>query len=261
MKKFVTTLVVLAVIGAGLYHLTPSVENIVKTVVHKYGSEVTGTEVNLGGFKLDLMNGKVEISDLTVANPENYSLPHAMSVGKVAVQVDIKSILSDTIVIKNVEIEKPQISYEMLSLKQNNISQLMNNIKKNTASDEKSEPKKEEKKENTESTTKAAKKVIVEHLAVSGGQVNVAAALAGKKAESSVSLPNIEMKDIGKEKSGAKVKEVISNVLNKIFDTAYQAVVKEKLVDLKGAAEESLNSVVESVKEKSGLKNWFGFGK
>lgn len=260
MKKFVVFLVILAVIGGGVYYFSPSLETIVKSVVHKYGSEVTGTDVNLGGFKLDLSDGKVEIKELTVANPKNYTQPYAMSVGKVAVQVDIKSILSDTIVVKNVEIEKPQISYEMLSLKQNNISQLMDNIKANTASETKSEAKAEE-KTTQKSEVKNGKKVVIDHLSVSGGEINVAAALAGQKTSASVPLPTIKMNDIGKEKSGAEVKEVISKVLNKIFDTAYQTVVKEKLVDLKDAAKESLDSVVESVKEKSGLKNWFGFGK
>ena len=56
-----------------------------------------------------------------------------MSVGRVAVKVNLKSLLDKTIVIENVEVEKPEITYELLSVTQNNISQLMENIKKNTA--------------------------------------------------------------------------------------------------------------------------------
>ena len=48
-------------------------ETIVKKVVNKYGSEITGTEVNLQGFKLSLTKGEGEISEITVANPKNYS--------------------------------------------------------------------------------------------------------------------------------------------------------------------------------------------
>ena len=82
MKKFGIFLIVLAAIGAGVYFTAPSLESIVQTVVHKYGSQVTGTEVNLGGFKLSLLKGEVEINNLTVANPENYSQPNIMSVGR-----------------------------------------------------------------------------------------------------------------------------------------------------------------------------------
>ena len=146
MKKFGIFLIVLAAIGAGVYFTAPSLESIVQTVVHKYGSQVTGTEVNLGGFKLSLLKGEVEINNLTVANPKNYTQPNIMSVGRVAVKVNLKSVLSDTIVVENVEIEKPEITYELLSLTQNNLSQLLDNIKKNTASGSKEKEQAQSKK-------------------------------------------------------------------------------------------------------------------
>lgn len=42
MKKLAIFALILAVIGAVVYFKAPSAENIVKTVVHKYGSQVTG---------------------------------------------------------------------------------------------------------------------------------------------------------------------------------------------------------------------------
>ncbi len=265
MKKFIIFLVILAAIIAGIYYKAPSLENIVQTVVHKYGSQVTGTEVNLGGFKLALTKGEVEINNLTVANPKNYSQPNIMSVGRVAVKVNLKSILSDTIIIENVEIEKPEITYELLSITQNNVSQLLENIKKNTTSaDSKTEETPapaENKAEQTE--VKNGKKVVVNKLTVSGGNINLAASLAGRAASTSVPLPTIEMKDIGKEKNknGAGITDTLSTILHKIFSTASETIVSSKLVDAKNAAAESLNSVVDGIKEKSGLKELFGFGK
>ena len=263
MKKFGIFLIVLAVIGAGVYFTAPSLESIVQTVVHKYGSQVTGTEVNLGGFKLSLLKGEVEINNLTVANPKNYTQPNIMSVGRVAVKVNLKSVLSDTIVVENVEIEKPEITYELLSLTQNNLSQLLDNIKKNTASgSEAKEPAAEPAENTAEPEVKDGKKVVIDHLLVSGGNINLAASIAGHSASASVPLPTIEMKDIGREKNknGAGVVETLSAVLQKIFSTAYETVVNSKLADMKNAAEESLNNVVEGIKEKSGLKKLFGFG-
>ena len=263
MKKFGIFLIVLAVIGAGVYFTAPSLESIVQTVVRKYGSQVTGTEVNLGGFKLSLLKGEVEINNLTVANPKNYTQPNIMSVGRVAVKVNLKSVLSDTIVVENVEIEKPEITYELLSLTQNNLSQLLDNIKKNTASgSEAKEPAAEPAENTAEPEVKDGKKVVVDHLLVSGGNINLAASIAGHSASASVPLPTIEMNDIGREKNknGAGVVETLSAVLQKIFSTAYETVVNSKLADMKNAAEESLNNVVEGIKEKSGLKKLFGFG-
>ncbi len=140
----------------------------------------------------------------------------------------------------------------------------MENIKKNTAkADQKAAAEKVEKDAKAESKAGEGKKVVVNRLKVAGGSINVAASLAGHAASASVPLPEIKMQDIGKEKNnnGASIADTLSVVLQKIFNTAYDTVLSSKLADLKGAAEESLNSVVDSVKEKSGLKDWFGFGK
>ena len=176
MKKLAIFALILAVIGAVVYFKAPSAENIVKTVVHKYGSQVTGTEVNLGGFRLALTKGEVEINDLTVANPENYSQPHIMSVGRVLVKVNLKSLLDKTIIVEKVEIEKPQITYELLSLTQNNVSQLLENIKQNTASADKKAAAEEKKTDDGKSTgdpVKDGKKVIISDLSVTGGNARL----------------------------------------------------------------------------------------
>lgn len=123
--------------------------------------------------------------------------------------------------------------------------------------------KKSDDGKSTGDPVKDGKKVIISDLSVTGGNINLAASLAGRATSASVPLPTIKMQDIGKEKgkNGAGIIDTLSVVLQKIFDTAYDTVVKSKLVDLKSAAEDSLNNVVNGIKEKSGLKDWFGFGK
>ena len=61
MKKKYIVLGVLVAAIAGAWYFTPSLESIVKTLVHKYGSQVTGTDVNLEGFDLSLKNGEIYI--------------------------------------------------------------------------------------------------------------------------------------------------------------------------------------------------------
>jgi len=264
-KKWHFVLLLLLIAGLAVYFLTPSLENIVQKVVHKYGSQVTGTEVNLGGFRLALLDGEVELSELSVGNPKNYTQPHIMSVGKIAVKVNVKSIFDNTVVVENIRIEKPEVTYEMLSVTRNNISELLENIKNNTAAAAKdAEPDSAGAAETKADEPKSAgKKVVINNIDVVDGNINFAASLAGHAASASVPLPAINMKDIGKEKSnrGMNPVEAASAVLKKIFNAAYDTAIKSKLVDLKDVAETGMNKVVESVKEKSGLKGWFGLGK
>ena len=123
-------LIVIAITALWLY-----LEPLVKGVVHKFGTQIVGTEVVLDGFKLHPLAGEVEISGLKVANPEGYSAPDLLSLGRVFVKLDVKSLLSDKIVVENVEVNKPEITYEMPDFSTSNVMQIQQNIAKNTASD------------------------------------------------------------------------------------------------------------------------------
>lgn len=262
MKKKYIFLLVLVAAFAGFYYLTPSFESIVKQVVHKYGSAVTGTDVNLEGFNLKLADGEGHIGKITVGNPKNYKLKNAMELGGISVKVNIKSLTQDTIVIESVEIDKPVINYEILSLTQNNLSQLLENIKKNTASAEKAEQKEvkaQEKQTSSAEKDSGGKKVIIKKLVVRGGEISVAASAAADIAKTTAKLPEITLTNIGEDKKGASVAETVSKVLTKILNTAYKTIVDSKIADLKNVAEENLNNVVGGVKER--IKEIGIFGK
>lgn len=254
MKKYIFGFLILVIAAA--WYFTPSLETIVKKVVNKYGSEITGTEVNLQGFKLSLTKGEGEISEITVANPKNYSAPYIFSLGDIFVKVDLKSLTTDTIIIDKIAINKPIITYEMLSLTQNNISQIQKNIAANTASTE----AKPAQTEDTASKDEASsKKVIIKELVVEGGEIQAVANINGKANSLTVPLPKIVMKNIGEEKKGESIASSISKILNNILTTASKTVVESQLGDLKSVASENLDKVVGGVKDR--VKELGIFGK
>ncbi len=247
-------LVVLVALAGVWFYL----ETIVTKSVNKFGSEITGTEVKLGGFKLSPFAGEVSISDLTVANPENYKTPYLLSLGGVFVKIDMKSIFTDTIIIKDISITKPVITYEMISLTQNNIKQLQTNISKNTASAPQ-EKVSESKSEKT--STKSSKKIVIEKVTVAEGELKAVTSVPGDKGLIDVKLPEIVLTNIGgsSKKESTNIVLSITKILNKILATASQTVVKSGLNDLKNVAENNLNNVVGGVKDK--IKSIGIFGK
>lgn len=262
-KKYIFLLVLIAAF-AGFYYLTPSFESIVKQVVHKYGSAVTGTEVNLEGFSLKLADGEGHIGKITVGNPQNYKLKNALELGGISVKVNIKSLTGDVIIIESVEIDKPVINYEILSLTQNNLSRLLENIQKNTAPAKKAEKKAVQDKAvepqaEVKKADRAGKKVIIKKLVVRNGEISVAASAAADLTKTTVKLPEITLKNIGEDKKGATIAETVSKVLSKIINTAYQTVVDSKITDLKNVAKENLDNVVGGVKDR--IKEIGIFGK
>lgn len=260
MKKKYIVLTILIAAFAGFYYFTPSIETIVKKVVHKYGSEVTGTDVNLNGFDISLTNGEGKIKQITVANPKGYKSPNLISLDGVSVKVNLKSLTSDVIIIENVQIDKPVITYEMLSLTQNNIKEIQNNIANygkskpaEKAEAAKTEPKKADKK------AEAGKKVIIKSLTVNNGELQAYTTVAGQTNNISVKLPTIQMNNIGAAKQGDSITQTISKVLNQILTTASQTAVSSNLGNLKEVAQENLNNVVGGVKDR--VKSFGIFGK
>ena len=227
-NKIITFFVLLLV---AVYFCMPSMESIIKKVVHQYGSQIIGTDVSIGGVDLALSDGMAMVKNIKIGNPKGYQSPYLFYLKELDVQIDISSLASDTIIIEKINITAPEINYETDGLKKSNVSDILNNIQKNTASDSQTEPE----KENT--AAGSSKKVIIKSLVVTDGKV---AAILGKgalKAPITVSLPTIKMSNIGQEKQGSSPVETITAVITKILQTASQAVLSANLEGLQDAAQ------------------------
>ena len=253
MKKFLLFVFVLLllIIGGAVYYVYHNMEDMVKTAVNKYGSQVTGTAVNLGGFKLSPFDGWAKMSNLTVGNPKGYAQTNIISLGDVEVKLNIKSLLNPTIVVEKVVVSKPEVTYELSNVSRNNISDLLNNINQNTAFTQKDEQA---------NKSEAGKKVVVDVLNVVDGKVNVAASVAGQGAAVGLPLPKIEMKNIGRENNaqGTTIVDTLTLVLKKILLVSYDTVVKSGLSGLKDVADETVKQVGDKAGEaKEGIGGFF----
>lgn len=134
MKKFLLILLtIIILLAGGICGLYLNLESIVKASVAKYGSQLTGTEVALDGFRLSLRKGEAELKGLCIANPEGYQTPQILSLGSVYVRLDMRSLLKPVIVVEEIRIANPEIAYELKSVAHNNVSDLLAAVNKNAA--------------------------------------------------------------------------------------------------------------------------------
>ncbi len=253
----------LAVVVVAIVAVWISLGAIVKKAVNKIGSQIVGTEVVLKSFNLSPFAGSASIGGFTIANPKNYKSPYLLSLGGVSVKLDVKSLFSNTIIINDITVDKPVITYEMLSLTQNNIKQLQENISKNTTSSapEANKKKEEATKDKKEEKT-SSKNVIIKKVTIKEGELKAVTAIPGDEGLIDVKLPEITLTDIGAPKNNKKGENIITSfvkILNKILSVATETVVKDGLQNIKGVAEKNLNNVVGEVKDK--IKNLGIFGK
>ncbi|MEE8445517.1 MAG: hypothetical protein V3S44_09220 [Alphaproteobacteria bacterium] len=212
----VGTLVVVLVVV--FMFLLSSLDGLIEAAVEKFGSEATRTRVTLNNVDISPTSGTGTMSGLFVGNPKGYKTKSAFELGSISVKIDISTITSDVILIKEIVITKPVVTYE-LGPGGNNIDV----IKKNVNAYAGAERKQQKGKGKSAGDGGGGKKLIIEHLYIRGGTVNVSSAmLKGKKLSSG--LPTIHLRNIGKKKGGASPGEVVEKIIGSISRSVTKSV-------------------------------------
>ena len=276
----VTVLVVVAIV---LVVLNASLGAIVQKAVTTFGPKLTGTDIQVEKVKLSLLRGDLQVTNLKMGNPEGYNTPSIMEIGELRVKLDPLTVFKDTIHVKLIDIQSPQVTYEV-GLGNSNVSTLLETLSKGEEAEKAAKP--EEKEE------QGGKRVVIDQVTVAGGSIHLAAKITGGHALP-VPLPTITLTDIGKTKEekqaetaqaaepaeaeakatvkqaeteGTSAVAATREVLTSIFSSTATAV-KNSASDAAGAvvdgAKSAANAAAEGVKNAAdaaveGVKNLFG---
>lgn len=198
-------LVAVIVVAAVFFY--SSLDSLIETAVEGVGSEVTQTTVSLKAAKVSPTSGEGTLSGLYVGNPKGFETESAFRLGEVSVKLDVATLADDVIIIEEVVIVSPEVTYE-LGPEGSNIDAIERNVETyvnaligssggagNSSEDDGSGPK-----------------LIIENLYIRDGVVNVSATvLAGRTL--SAPLPDIHLTGIGKEEGGATLGKLVEEVL------------------------------------------------
>jgi len=104
------------------------IDSLVKQAIETYGSEATHTAVRVNKVNIQLKQASASISGLTVANPPGFSAPNAFSLGQIATRLNVSKLSKDHIVIEEVQIQAPEVFYEINAEKKANLNLLKDNL-------------------------------------------------------------------------------------------------------------------------------------
>jgi len=256
MKKILIGVVVLLVVvgGVGVYVFL-NAGGIIKQVVEEVGSEATKTKVTLSKVDLSIQSGEAALMGFRMGNPSGFKTPKAMSFGVVSVRIDPASVTSDVILIKEVVIAKPEITYEFSAGGGSNFDAIQKNV--DSYAKQMGAGGGAAKKDSAEA--KGGKKVIIEHLYVRDGKIGVSADfLQGK--EMNAALPTIHLKDIGKKSNGATAAEVADQLLSEISKSATKVVSSLGVGKMMDAAKGAMKGAEKMLKEGGATKILEGGG-
>lgn len=208
--------VLLVAVVAVVVFVFGNLDSLVKDVIEKQGSRVAGVPVTVSGVNIEVLDGRAGINGLTVGNPSGFKTDSAISLEGISVALDTASVSEPVIVIKEILVDGPAVTYELAS-GGNNIGTIADNVKKNSGSGGSSSAPSSEEASGTD------KKLIIEILKVRGGKVTVAAALLDQDQALEARLPDITLRNIGKESGGATPEEVAAKVMAALTDAASRA--------------------------------------
>lgn len=231
--------IIVAVVIVGIIKLGP----MIKGAVNTYGPELTKTEISVGDVDVSVFSAEAVIKDFLLGNPAGFKSSEAMKVGYIHIDIDEKSLTKDTIIIDRIEVLAPEITYEKGG-GSDNFRAILNNVQSAVGS-------KTGKKDEPAEENGSEKKILIRNFIVKDGKVKLAMTALGGKGITSP-LPDIHLKDIGKEKEGASPAEAFKEVFASLYSKITSPSVTDTLNKGVKALGSGLGTVGESAKEGVG---------
>ena len=222
MNKFIKlgllALVGVVLVSAVVLHLWLGA--LIKAGVEQVGPMVTGTSVTLKNVDIGLLAGRAQLEGLAVGNPKGFKAPAALKVGTARVRIKWGSVLSDRVVIEEITIDAPVVTYEGM-LSKSNFSTILDHVQSSASTG----PNPKAGAPPAQAAPSAGKKFLIKQLNVTNGRValSLATGVLGNQSLSGP-LPDIHLKDIGKDIDGATVAEALSAVFGALNEAGVQAV-------------------------------------
>lgn len=235
-------LIVLAV-GGGVWWAYRSMDALVASAIRNFGPDITGVDVKLGGVKIVPAEGTAVLHGLKLGSPKGFKADHVLVLDDVRATLDVASLTSDVIVIKELVITKPDIIYEK-GPGGSNFDALLLNVNGYVASHlaGTKEPG---------GGKPPSRKLVIDRLLVLECKASLSHPLLGGSTIA-VALPDLQLSGIGRKSNGATADEVTRQILTALSQNLVRAVGSVNL----GGAVEGVKSGVQSAGDK--LKGLFG---
>ena len=230
MKVAVRFLVLIGVVGIIAAVLVGLMLNaLVKGGVETMGPQILGVPVTLEDVDIVLLSGtsvQAGLTQLVVNNPAGYETAYAVSLPEIRVQVDRNSLLTDTVIVEEVLLVAPAITFEW-SLQGSNLGAIHENVKRTTRAGPDDDD--EEKGTKHEEDEEFDKTVHIKKVMVKDAMINVSFT-GGTGEVIRLPLPDLELRDIGKPSGGVTFPQASAVIFDEIYNAILKAVMQSGML-------------------------------
>jgi len=133
----ITLLVVLILLVVVVVAIGFLAESVLKTRIEAAASKALGVEVSIGDVELSILRGELGFENLVIKNPQGYQHKQLLELKEAQVTVDTRSLLSDTVNIREIKLDGVKLVLEQRGVSSNNLQDVIRSIR---AKDKQTEP-------------------------------------------------------------------------------------------------------------------------
>ncbi|MCU0639214.1 MAG: AsmA family protein [Candidatus Krumholzibacteria bacterium] len=226
MKKLMIIVVIVAVlIVAGIFFLFSNLNSLIAGAIEKNGGDVTQTSVSVSGVDVSIREGRGSIKGLAVASPEGFDARRAFSLDDITIDIDVKSLREDPIVIDEIRIQAPVVFAEITKTGSSNIDELRKQVREYSAG----------KSVDGGGQSGTAKRIRIKQFVFEQGKIEVDASALGIEKHTIV-LPGIRLENVGgsggalpDEIAKIIVTTVIGKAVSEVASSETNRLIEEKL--------------------------------
>lgn len=214
MKKILVVLAALVVAATATFLLVSNpVGKLVKLAIEEFGAGMTQADVRVQKVEIAATDGQGTLSGLLLGNPKGFKTEYALKADTIGIEIEPASLTQDVIVIHKILIDGPRINYEKGS-GNTNFDAIQHNIEQYLGTN----PGKDKKAEKSD-----RKKMIIDTFIIRNAKVNYNGML-------DLSLPDIELHNIGKKTGGATSAQVAKTIVAELNTKLALALAKAAVV-------------------------------
>ncbi len=232
----VAGIVVVIIIGVAIL-LMRNLDSIVADAIETYGSQATGTAVSVDSVKIELREGRGTVRGLSVANPEGFAEPNALTWGEVTIDIDPASVTSPPYVVDEVRVEAPIASLVINERGEMNLREIQQRLQRGQKAGKEGGQKAGQQEE--AGSSGESPRLKIRSFAFERGEVQVHTAEVGGK-DVRVDLPPLVLKNLG-GRDGATATEIGRQILTAYTEQILRTVAKREIGSrVEGAIDEQL---------------------
>ena len=219
MKKTIVSIVVglVVVLVVVLVVAFFSLDSLAKSGFNNVGPKITKVDTRLSGAAISPFSGSGELSGLFIGNPTGYKGASSIEAKDIKVAIKLGSVFSDKLVVEQVHVKGPEITFEG-GLSGNNLSKLLANIQETSGGGAQAQP--------AASGNSGQRKLQVNEFVIEGGIIHVNLTDLGGRSMT-VPLPEIRLENLGSDSQGITQAELAKQIMEKLLVSVTSVVTKE----------------------------------